>query len=184
MYQADIIQNNDIYIAIEKNVKYKKQDAIKKIVFNNFCILEGNDNNSIKVYRPAMETIKYTYSENYEIKDSIQFYGDLNTNLKMENMTVSNQGGLLEFSIVFDNLGKITYTENENIASDGTLLKRLNLDKNNIKKMVSFDMLIDLTSGKTFKTTIKLELPTGDILQNGVCTNESINIDNFVFKRV
>lgn len=31
IYQADVIQKNDIYIAIEKNQEYKKEDAIKEI---------------------------------------------------------------------------------------------------------------------------------------------------------
>ena len=184
LYQANIIQNNDIYIAIEKNENYKKQDAIRKIIFNNFSITNQENIGSMKIYRTSLEDMKYSYIEKYEIADSLEFVGDLNTNLKMENMTVSNQGGLLEFSIVLDDLGKITYTENENIASDGTLIKRLNLDINDIKKMVSFDMIIELTSGKTFKSTITLELPTGDITQNGVCTNENVDSNSFIFKRV
>lgn len=184
LYQANIIQNNDIYIAIEKNEKYKKQDAIKKITFNNFSIKEQNDIGSIKIYRLSTEDIKYIYKEDYEVRDNLEFFGDLNTNLKMEKMTVANQGGLLEFSIVLDDLGKITYNENENIASDGTLLKRLNLKTENIKTTLSFDLIMELTSGNNFKSTIELELPTGDITQNGVCTNENINLDKIIFKRV
>lgn len=184
LYQANIIQKNDIYLAIEKNENYKKQDAIKKVTLNNFNIIETGDTGKIKIYRTALEENKYNYSEQYEINDNIEFHGDLNTNLKMEKMTISNQGGLLEFSIILNNLGKVTYEENENITSDGTLLKRLNLSTEDIKKIVEFDMIIELSSGKIFKTTIKLELPAGDIAEYGVCTYEKTDLNKLVFKRI
>ena len=184
LYQANIIQKNDIYLAIEKNEKYKKQDAIKKIIFNNYNVIEKGITGTIKIYRPSLEEKKYIYTDNYEIKDSLEIFGDLNTNLKMEKMTIANQGGLLEFSIVLDNIGKITYEENESIISDGTLLTRLNLGTSDIKTIVTFDMIMELSSGKTFKTTIELELPVGDIDKEGVCTNENVNLDKLVFKRV
>lgn len=184
LYQANIIQKNDIYLAVEKNENYKKQDAIKKITLNNFNIIETGNTGKIKIYRTALEENKYNYSEQYEINDNIEFNGDLNTNLKMEKMTISNQGGLLEFSITLNDLGKITYEENENITSDGTLLKKLNLSTEDIKKIVEFDMIIELSSGKTFKTTIKLELPAEDIAEYGVCTYEKTDLNKLVFKRI
>ena len=45
-------------------------------------------------------------------------------------------------------------------------------------------MNIELTSGKTFKTTICLDLPSGDIINEGVCTKENADLDKLVFKRV
>jgi len=184
LYQANIIQKNDIYLAVEKNENYKKQDAIKKIILNNFNVIKEGKNGKLKIYRTAMEEQAFNYNENYEIKDGIEFVGDLKTNLKAEKMTVANQGGLLEFSIVLNDLGKLTYGENENISSDGTLLKKLNLATEDIKKDISFDMIIELASGKTFKTTINLELPVGDITEEGVCTNENIDLNKLVFKRI
>lgn len=184
LYQANIVQNNDIFIAIEKNKNYSKEDSIKSITFNNFNIIKQGSVGKIKIYRTSEEQKKYKYSENYEMKDSIEYLGDLNTNLKMEKMTIANQGGLLEFSIILDELGKITYEDNENITSDGTLLNRLNLSHEDIKTSISFDMIIKLNSGNTFKTTIYLELPCGNILEDGVCTTENYSLDKLVYKRV
>ena len=99
-------------------------------------------------------------------------------------MIIANQGGLLELSIIMNDLGKITYGENENTPSDGTLLNRLSLKTEDIKTTVSFDMIIELSSGNIFKTTISLELPVGDIVTEGVCTLEKIDLDKLVFKRV
>lgn len=184
LYQANIIQNNDIFIAIEKNKNYSKQDAIKSIIFNNFKILKHGAVGKVKIYRTSEEEKKFIYSENYEIKDSIEYIGDLNTNLKMENMTIANQGGLLEFSIILDDLGKLTYEENENISSDGRLLNKLNLTEEDIKTIISFDMIINLSSGRTFKTTIKLELPCGNIVDDGVSTTEELDFNKLVYKRI
>lgn len=91
-YQANIMQNNDIYIAIEKNENYKKEDAIKNITINNFNLLEKGNIGTLKIYRPSTSERIYEYIDNYKTEDKLEFIGDLNTNLKMDNMTISNQG--------------------------------------------------------------------------------------------
>ena len=184
LYQANVIQNNDIFIAIEKNKKYSKEDSIKSIAISNFNVVEQSLVGDIKAYRTCEEDKNFNYSEKYEVQNSLEYFGDLNTNLKMEKMTIANQGGLLEFSIVLDNLGKITYEEKANITSDGTLLNKLNIANEDIKTAISFDLIMNLSSGKTFKTTVKLELPCGDITKNGVATNDNYDLDKLVYKRI
>lgn len=183
IYEANVIQKNDLYIAIEKNKEYSKEDAIKKITINNFKIVENNEKGNVKIYRTSLGTNSYEYTENYEIKDSVVYTGSKETNLKAENMTISNQGGIIELSIILDELGKITYAEDDNIQSDGRLLDRLQLASEEIRKTVTFDIIIELTGGNTFKTNIFLEIPTGDIVNDGVNINE-INTSKLVFKRV
>lgn len=183
IYEANVIQKNDIYLAIEKNKDYSEEDAIKKITINNLQVTERGKKGTVKFYRTSLETNDFDYTENYEIKDSIEYTGAKKTNLKLENMTISNQGGLIELSVILNDLGKITYSENDNISADGSLLKRLELTKEDIKHIVSFDMIIELTEGNTFKTTLTIELPTGDIVSDGVSTNE-IDLSKLVFKRI
>ena len=101
----------------------------------------------------------------------------------METMTIANQGGLIKFSITLNDLGKVSFPENENISSDGTLLQKLNLTNEDIKLDIAFDMVIELNSGKTFKTTIYLELPCGNIVDEGVCKKEDYNLNKLVYKR-
>lgn len=183
IYEANVIQKNDLYIAIEKNKEYAKEDAIKKIIINNFKIVENSEKGTVKIYRPALGKNNYEYTENYEIKDAIEYIGAKETNLKTENMTISNQGGLIELSVNLNNLGKITYDEDDNILADGSLLNRLQITSEEIRKTITFDIYIELTGGNTFKTTIFLEIPTGDIVNDGVNTNE-IDVSKLVFKRV
>lgn len=185
IYQADVIQKNDIYIAIEKNQNYKKTDAIKEITFNNFKILEQSKIGKLNFYRTTTEGTKtFEYTKNYLINNEIKYIGGKETNLQEEQMTIANQGGLLKISATIEDLGKLTYTENENITSDGRLLNKLNLKSEDIKTKISFDVIMKLSSGNTFKTTITLDLPTGDIVNEGVSTTENNNLEKLVFKRV
>lgn len=182
-YEANVIQKNDIYIAIERNKNYSKEDAIKKITLNNFKVAESGKKGTAKFYRTSLGENAFEYIENYEIKDIIEYTGAKETNLNLENMTISNQGGLIELSVILNDLGKITYLENDNVVTDGSLLNRLQLSNEDVKVKVSFDMIMELSGGNTFKTTITLELPTGDIVNEGVSTNE-IDVSTLVFKRI
>lgn len=181
-YEANIIQKNDLYIAIEKNKEYSKEDAIKKITINNFKIVDEGEKGTVKIYRPVAGENTYEYTENYEVKKSVEYTGSKETNLKTESMTISNQGGVLELSVILNDLGKITYNEDDNILADGSLLNRLQITSEEIRKIISFDMYIELAGGNTFKTNISLEIPSGDIVNEGVATNE-IDVAKLVFKR-
>lgn len=182
-YEANVIQKNDIYLAIEKNEDFSKEDAIKKITLNNFKVIEQGKKGTIKFYRTSQGENEFEYIENYEINEKVEYIGSKETNLKLENMTIANQGGLIKLSVILNDLGKITYLEDDNVMADGTLLNRLQLSKEDVKVKVSFDMIMELSGGNTFKTTIFLELPTGDIVTEGVSTNE-IDVSKLVFKRI
>lgn len=183
-YQADVIQKNDIYIAIEKNENYKKTDTIKEIIFENFEIIEQAKIGKINIYRTSEGTNTFEYIEKYLINNEVIFTGGKETNLNQEQMTIGNQGGLLKISITLEDLGKLIYTENENIESNGKLLNKLNLKNEEIQTKLSFDVIIKLNSENTFKTNIILDLPVGDIVNEGVCTSENNNLEKLVFKRI
>lgn len=182
-YKASVLQKNDIYLIIEKNENYKKEDIIKKITLNNFTINKYTDVGTIKIYRPSMSEEKiYEYIEEYTI-DNIEYIGAKETNTKEEILQIANQGGIINFGITLEDLGNIVYEENENIVSDGTLVNRLGLMLQNIEFEISFDIIMELDSGNTFKTTMTLELPQEGLLQEGVSTIEDTDL-NLVFKRI
>lgn len=183
VYEANVIQKNDLYIAIEKDKEYSKEDAIKKITINNFKIEDEGKKGTVRIYRPSTGENTYEYTENYEVKNSVEYTGSKETNLKTESMTISNQGGIIELSVILNDLGKITYNEEDNILADGRLLNRLQITSEEIRKKISFDMYIELVGGNTFKTNISLEIPTGDMENEGVITNE-MDLSKLVFKRV
>lgn len=183
-YTADIIQKNDIYLYFDKNQNYSKDEMIKSISISDFNINKKSEIGSIKIYRTSMlEDKTFEYNEKYEA-ENIVYMGGLSDNNKTETQIISNQGGGVYFSIANVDLGKVTYLDNENIESTGKLLNRLNISNEQIKFNISFDVILELESGSKFKTRITLELPEGNILQNGVEKIENININDFIFKRV
>lgn len=181
VYNADVIQNNDIKISIEKNEKYKKDAIIRKVTINNIQIDKKNTAGNIEIYRPSMGIKLYDYKEEYKIKDYIEYLGAQETYLKGENLAISNQGGIIEFSIIVNDLGKIKYNENESLKVNGTLLKQVAV--RDLAYQVKFDLIIELQNNLKLKTKITLDLPTGDILENGIETLEESNMKT-VFKRI
>ena len=181
-YTADIMQINDIYISIEKNQKYKKDDLIKEISLENFRIIEGGRKGDFEIYKENKKNDKFIYTEENK-QNQIVYKGVHILDLENDDLEIANQGGIIKLSIIFNNLGNIEYSVNDNVNRDGTLLNGLGLSYDDIKAKISFDLKIKLESGNNFYTNIILDLPVGNILQNGISSEEYSNIQNLVFKR-
>lgn len=180
-WNAKILQKNDIYFVIEKNSNYKKEEAIKKISFDNFQITKTNDDMEIKIYRPYVSTNTYKYEEEYVIENFIEYIGGQNTNTEI--LQINNQGGTIGFSIATNNIGEYIFSENEKLPSDGRLLAKAGVEEENIKFKLTFDITIETESEHRFKANITLDLPTGDILEEGVGKLKDTELKNIVFKR-
>lgn len=181
VWHAAILQKNDIFFTIEKNSEYKKEDAIKKLSFENFQVVKINENMVVDIYRPTTSASTYNYSEEYKVQNALEYVGGQSTNT--ETLQINNQGGLIGFSITSDNLGEYIFSENEKLPSDGRLLAKAGIKSEDINFKVSFDLIIETESDHKFKANIVLDLPTGDILQKGVGSLENAELENVVFKR-
>lgn len=181
VYSADIIQTNDIKISIEKNQKYKKEAIIKNVILNNIQIDKKETTGNIEIYRPSKGIKLYEYKPEYKVMDSLTYVGAQETYIKGEELAIANQGGIIEFSIILNNLQKIKYNEDETIKVDGTLLKQI--ESTQLEYNVSFDLIIELENNLKLKTKITLNLPEGDILENGIETLEETQMKT-VFKRI
>jgi hypothetical protein len=179
-WKTSIYQNNDIYFYIEKNAQYSKEEIIKKIIFENFVITKNNDDISHTLYRPSNSST-YEYIEEYIVENSLKYNGSSKTEVGSQN--INNQGGLIEFSILTNNIGEYYFGENEKIVVDGTLLNKIDVNMEDIKYTLSFDIIIETEADKKFKSNITLNLPTGDILNDGVNIEKHENQSEFVFKR-
>ncbi len=181
IWHAGILQKNDVFFTIEKNSNYKKEEAIKKISFENFQTTKSNEEIIINIYRPTTSMNSYKYTDEYKIENSLEYLGGLSTN--SETLQINNQGGLVGFSITTDNLGEYIFSENEKLPSDGSLLAKAGVKEEEIKFNISFDLIIETESGKKFKSNIKLDLPTGNILEEGIGSLEDKELKDIVFKR-
>lgn len=182
MWKAGILQKNDIFLVIEKNSNYKKECAIKKVSIENFNIIKNNENMVVDIYRPTTSVDTYNYSDEYKIQNSLEYLGGQSTNT--ETLQINNQGGIIGFSATSGNLGEYVFNENENLPSDGRLLKKAGLNEESIKFQVSFDLIIETESEQKFTANIVLDLPTGNILEDGVGVLKDTELTNVVFKRL
>lgn len=183
IWNLDIIQNNDIYIEITKNEQYKKNELIDSITLDNFNIEEEPLKGEMVILKPT-GTINelYKITEANQIKDQIKYIGSQETDVS--NLEIANQGGRMQFRYTNHNLGKYTSNEQEEITHDGTILKKLSLTTEELKAKVSFDITIKLVSEKQYKATIYLELPTGDVANEGTTSYEKTDMKDVIFKRI
>jgi len=180
-WDTEIYQNNDVYLNIEKNKNYKKAEAIKSILIDNIRINEEPQVGSIELYRPSSDSLQtYSYKEEYKIIDSIEYIGDTASDIK--NLKVSNQGNTLIFRIL-NKTGKKYTSNEEEFEHNWKLLDKVGISYEQIKSNISFDLTIILESDISFKATVELELPVGDIAKEGSSSLEITNMKNIVFKR-
>lgn len=181
IWRAGILQKNDVFFTIEKNSNYKKDDLIKKISFENFQVVKTNENIIVEIYRPTTSASTYNYSEEYKV-ENLEYLGGQTTNTEL--LQINNQGGMIGFSIVLDNIGEYVFSENEKLPSDGRLLSKAGINSEDIKFKVSFDLIIETESNHKFKANIVLDLPTGNILEEGVGRLEDTELNGIIFKRI
>lgn len=180
IWHADILQKNDIFFVIEKNSEYKKDELIKKVSFENFEVTKTNNNMVVEIYKPTTTVNTYNYSEEYKTQ-KLEYVGGQSTNT--ETLQINNQGGLIGFSIASDNLGEYIFSENEELPSDGRLLEKAGIKAEDMNFKITFDLIIETESNHKFKANITLDLPTGNILKDGVGSFEDTKLENVVFKR-
>lgn len=176
----NIIQKNDFYFYLEKNQDYKKEDSISKVTFENFNIEKSMDKGVVNIYVPSLNASSYSYTNEYKIENSISYNGGLNTILP--SLEIGNQGGLIGFSVALEDLGSYTKTD-DTVTYDGTILSKLNLTNEDIAMKITFDVIIQTSSNKQFKSTLTFSLPVGNIIEDGTSALEKNNFDDVVFKR-
>lgn len=180
LWDSEIYQINDIYLNVEKNKNYDKTELIKSIQIENIRINKTPEVGIFKFYRALGEENVFTYKEEYEIINKLEYMGDLKTDLT--NLKISNQGGTIIIRAV-NQTGK-KYTSNEKqLEHNGKLLEKVGISYEEIKSTIEFDLVINLESDISFRTTIKLELPTGNIIEQGSSSTEIKDTKNIVFKR-
>lgn len=179
-WDLELIQNNDIYIDIIKNKNYGKEEIIDKVIIDNITIEKNPSKGNVKLYRANNQTGIFNNLEEYKIENELVFTGDETSNL--ENLQIANQGGLILFRCVNENLGNYVSNEVQEIRHDGTLLGKIGITNEEITFSISFDISIELKSEKKFKANVTLEMPTGNLIQEGT-TNYQLGKENIVFKR-
>ena len=180
-FAFNVFENNDIYVYIEKNENYDKEELIKFVVINNISLETPPQMGITKFYHPEVAEVDTMFKNSAENEtNSIEYIGDIKSDLK--NMKISNQGGIVAFRYGIQDI--TTYETNENEIQHNQLLSKAQINVESIKSRLKFDLNISLDSGKMFQTTISLDLPIDDVVSSGVTSKEFTDMDNYIFKRV
>lgn len=175
-WNLDLIQYNDIYIHFAK--ANDEQVHIKNVTIENIKC-EGIEN--IKSYMPSSkEGSKFEYSEDYEIKSSLTFKGNENDNTK--NLMIGSNGGSVLFRVTNPDLGKLQSNADE-IIYDGRLLKEAGISLEDLKFTLKFDVLLDTSNDIIYRGTFTIDMPCGNIIEEGTSKLDKKDLSDVIFKR-
>lgn len=181
-WDIQVIQNNDIYLYIEKNDDYHKQETIASVKIDNFTIKQSSNTEEMKIYKPTInETSLFQNIEENSIQE-LEFIGSKSTDAR--NLEISNQGGVVSFRCANNNIGTYISNEEEEINYK-ELLNKLNISEEDLKAKVTFNITITLNSGKAFKAeNVAIEIPNENIVTEGTVGQEYTDLQDIVFKRI
>ncbi len=175
-WNLDLVQYNDIYINFGK---MNDDDVhIRNIMVENLRF-EGLD--GIKAYMPSpKEDTKFEYTDEYEIKSSLTFKGGVQDD--KSKLQISSNGGSIVFRVANFNLGKLQSNADE-IIYDGRLLKEANIALENLKFTLKFDIVIDTSNDILYRGNFEIELPCGNIIEEGTSKLDKTDLSEVIFKR-
>lgn len=177
----NVNQNNDIYIYIEKNEHYSKTEIIENIKIENIKINKTNNTGEAKIYKPVKDQKKMFINTVENETQQIIYEGGLQSNIKEQ--IISNQGGKIAFRYAINNISKFNSEDNQEI-NHSELLKLTNVKQEDIQTKISFDMTIELKGGRKYQATIDLDIPSENIIEEGVKGIEITDFNNVIFKRI
>ena len=181
-WNFNIHQNNDVYIYFDKNENYWGQEKkIESVRIENINITKAPTKGEIKAYMPnSLEGRLYNYSDEYIVNGALEYKGADESN--PQTLEIGENGGRALIS--FSNVGLEQYSsdEDEEIIHDGTLLKRINLTNEDILFDVSFDLVITVQNA-SYRGNVSLQLPCGNILEEGTSSLEKNDFSDVIFKR-
>ncbi len=179
-WNMDINQYNDIYIKIKRNENYKEQAYIESISIENINY-SNPKKGTIEVYMPnSTEEKLFSYEKNFIVNNSLTYKGANTDNSKA--LEIGNQGGTLLFRVLNKNVAEYVSNDDDEISYNGTLLKKLGLNEEDITIDVSFDIVIRTNKTK-FRGKINVKLPCSNLLEEGVSKIDITDFSNIIFKR-
>lgn len=181
-WNFNVEQNNDLYFYIDKNENYKGEEkTIKSVIIENINITKAPAKGEIKAYMPnSTEGRIYDNTEEYLVNEKLEYKGATESN--PQTLEIGRNGGsaLIRFSNV--SIGKYTSNKDKQITHDGTLLKKIDITNDEAKFTVSFDLVITVENCK-YRANVSLEMPCGDITEEGTCSIEKTDMSDIIFKR-
>ena len=180
LWNKTVQLNNDIYIYVEKNSEYKKTEAIKSIEIDNIKGIQSPQIGKLDIYKPITDEKKMFNNTDENKSEKFIYTGTQKT--QIQEMKISNQGGIIAFRIANNEVGN--YVSNEGTELNyNEILKKMGITYEQINSKISFDVNIILQDDKQFKTTVDLDIPIEEVIENGRGSKEIKDL-NLIFKRI
>lgn len=182
-WNFNVYQNNDIYIYIDKNDNYFGEDkVIKSVKIENINISKAPQKGEVKTYMPnSVEGRIFSYDEGYIVDEGkLEYKGAEESN--PQTLEVGSNGGSVLIRFSNTGLGEYSSDSDEEIIHDGTLLQKIDVTDEEIKFDVTFDLVITVDNC-SYRANITLQLPCGNILEEGTCSLEKTDMSDVIFKR-
>lgn len=181
-WNMDINQYNDIYIQISKSNKAKETDKIEDVTVGNFNIEQMPKLGTVETYRPnnAEDEQLFKYDDKFKIQDLLKFTGGSQNNYS--KLTIENQGGRIVFRIANRNVDEYVSNDDGELTINGKLLKEKNIDVNDLKMKISFDLVIHTNTTK-YRGKVTLDLPVENLEEEGIGEQTITDFSNVIFKR-
>lgn len=180
----NIIQNNDIYISIEKNKNNaKKNENIKSVSIENIEIVEAPKKGTLKAYMPnSLEGSRFNFSDDYLISQSLTYRGADQNNY--QDLQINKQGGNIAFSLASKDIGTYISGDSTEVTYNGKMLSKLGLTNDDVKSKIAFNLVIELDDGKKYSGRINLDLNCQELVESGKSQIQLTDFGNVVFKRI
>ena len=174
-------ENNDIYIYIEKNFSYGKTEIIDSVEVKNINANRQKELGELKFYKPVMDEKRMFVNQTENEITDIIYTGELESNIKEQK--ISNQGGIVAFRYGINNLSQYV-SENDELIDHSQLLKLTNITQEDLQTQLTFDIIINLKSGKKYQAPISVDIPTDEIIEKGTVGIDITDLKNIIFKRI
>lgn len=174
-------ENNDIYIYIEKNLSYGKTEIIDSVEVKNINADRPKDLGELKFYKPVMDEKRMFVNQTENEITDIIYTGELESNIKEQK--ISNQGGIVAFRYGINNLSQYV-SENDELIDHSQLLKLTNITQEDLQTQLTFDIIINLKSGRKYQAPINVDIPTDEIIEKGTVGIDITDLKNIIFKRI
>lgn len=180
-WDLDIYQNNDVYLYIDKS-ENNQGEMLEKVIINNIQITQSPNLGTVRPYMPnSSEGSLYDYSDNYLVNYELTYTGAAKTNPK--TLEIGSEGGTAYIRFSNTKIGEYQSDKDKEIIHNGTLLNKINATLDDVKFKVSFDLTMEIDKNK-YKTTINLDMPSGNIIEDGTANFEKTDMSDLIFKRV
>ncbi len=183
-WDFSINQNNDVYFYIDQNTNREVEEdlLIKNVTICNIQIIKEPKKGTLQTYMPNSEAGRlFTYDEQFLVQDSLTYKGASQSSTT--NLEIGSKGGSMVVRFANTAVGNYSSDKDKQIVHDGTLLKKIEVGKEEIQFSVSFDLIIETTQNK-YQANITLDLPTGNLGEEENCYFEKTDMSDIIFKRV